>query len=275
MGQFVLKYTRDMIISAELETIIRTDLRDGSRAEVDMEEKERAKRILIVEDERNIATLLAYNIRKEGYECDVACDGETGLKMALTDSYDLLLLDIMLPKMTGFEICDQVRMQSQVPIIFVTAREEEKDRILGLETGADDYVTKPFSFKELMARVRANIRRSSGEVVRRAEVKKSAEPIRVGDLVIDREHYSVTKAGEVIDLSKKDYDLIAFLAEHVGVAFTREELLEKIWGYDDYYGDIRIVDVTITRIRKKIEKDSSHPEYLMTKRGVGYFLCSR
>ena len=273
----MLKYTRNIIISAGLETIKQGKKSCGiiARAEVDMEEKERAKRILVVEDERNIATVLAYNIRKEGYECDVAYDGETGLEMALTDSYDLLLLDIMLPKMTGFEICDQVRMRSQVPIIFVTAREEEKDRILGLETGADDYVTKPFSFKELMARVRANIRRSSGEVVKRTEPEKSLEPIRVGDLVIDREHYSVTRDGEVIDLSKKDYDLIAFLAENVGVAFTREELLEKIWGYDDYYGDIRTVDVTITRIRKKIERDSSHPEYLMTKRGVGYFLCNR
>ena len=240
-----------------------------------MEEKELQKKILVVEDEKNIAALLAYNIRKEGYACDVAYDGETGLRMALSGGYDLLLLDIMLPKLTGFEICDQVRMKSQVPIIFVTAREEEKDRILGLETGADDYVTKPFSFKELMARVRANIRRSSGEVIRRGPGNTSAEAIRVGDLVIDRERYSVTKGGEVVELSKKDYDLILFLAENLGVAFTREELLEKIWGYDDYYGDIRTVDVTVSRIRKKIEKDPAHPEYLMTKRGVGYFLCIR
>ena len=238
-----------------------------------MDEK---KKILVVEDERNIATVLAYNIKKEGYDCDVAYDGETGLKMALEGEYDLLLLDIMLPKMTGFEICERVRQRSQVPIIFVTAREEEKDRILGLETGADDYVTKPFSFKELMARVRANIRRSSGEVVRKPAVAETApEPIVIGDLVIDRERYSVTKAGEEIELSKKDYDLIVFLAENVGNAYTREELLEKIWGYDDYLGDIRTVDVTVSRIRKKIEKDPARPEYLMTKRGVGYFLCDR
>jgi two-component system response regulator VicR len=238
-----------------------------------MDEK---KKILVVEDEKNIATVLAYNINKEGYDCDVAYDGETGLNMALKGNYDLLLLDIMLPKMTGFEICEKVRMKSQVPIIFVTAREEEKDRVLGLETGADDYVTKPFFFKELMARIRANIRRSSGEFVKKQpEENPAPDPIRVGELVIDRERYSVTKAGEVVDLSKKDYDLILFLAENVGTAYTREELLEKIWGYDEYYGDIRTVDVTVSRIRKKIEKDPARPEYLMTKRGVGYFLCNR
>ena len=231
------------------------------------------KRILVVEDEKNIASVLAYNIKKEGYDCDVAYDGAAGLEMALSGIYDLLLLDIMLPKMTGFEICEQVRMKSQVPIIFVTAREEDKDKIFGLETGIDDYVVKPFSPKELMARIRANIRRSSGEVVRRKETDEPKSGIlRVGDLEIDRERYSVSKGGEPVELSKKDYDLILFLAENVGTAFTREELLEKIWGYDGYYGDIRTVDVTVSRIRKKIERDPARPEYLMTKRGVGYFL---
>lgn len=235
-----------------------------------MDEK---KKILVVEDEKNIASVLAYNLKKEAYDCDIAYDGVKGLEMALSGEYDLLLLDIMLPGMTGFEICEQVRMQSQVPIIFVTAREEDKDKILGLETGADDYVTKPFSFKELMARIRANIRRSSGEVVRRPQPKSGV--IRVGDLEIDRERYSVSKDGEPVELSKKDYDLILFLAENVGTAFTREELLEKIWGYDGYFGDIRTVDVTVSRIRKKIERDPARPEYLMTKRGVGYFLNGR
>lgn len=231
------------------------------------------KKILVVEDEKNIALVLAYNIKKEGYDCDVAYDGQMGLEMALSGGYDLILLDIMLPKMTGFEVCEHIRYKSHVPIIFVTAREEEKDRILGLETGADDYVTKPFSFKELMARVRANIRRSSGEVARVAENHDA--PITVGELVIDREHYSVTKNGEPVELSKKDYDFILFLAENLGVAYSREDLLEKIWGYDDYYGDIRTVDVTVSRIRKKIENDPARPEYLLTKRGVGYFLCKR
>ncbi len=239
-----------------------------------MDHMETKKKILVVEDEKNIAQVLAYNIKKEGYDCDIAYDGESGLGMALEGGYDLILLDIMLPKMTGFEVCERIRYKSQVPIIFVTAREEEKDKILGLETGADDYVTKPFSFRELISRIRANIRRSSGEVV--SEKAASAnEPIVVGELVIDQDRYSVTKNGEEVELSKKDYDFILFLAQNLGMAYSREDLLEKIWGYDDYYGDIRTVDVTVSRIRKKIEDDPARPEYLMTKRGVGYYLCRR
>jgi len=237
---------------------------------------ETKKKILIVEDEKNIAMVLAYNIKKEGFECDIAYDGEDGLTRAITGSYDLILLDIMLPKMNGFEVCEKIRYKSQVPIIFVTAKEEEKDKIFGLETGADDYVTKPFSFRELLARIRVNIRRSSGEVVRAAVQEAPAGSLlTVGELVIDQEHYSVTKNGEPIELSKKDYDLIALLAENVGKVFTREDLLEKVWGYDDYYGDIRTVDVTVSRLRKKIEKDPAKPEYIMSKRGVGYYLCAR
>ncbi|MBQ9994784.1 MAG: response regulator transcription factor [Clostridia bacterium] len=237
---------------------------------------ETKKKILIVEDEKNIAMVLAYNIKKEGFECDIAYDGEDGLTKAITGSYDLILLDIMLPKMNGFEVCEKIRYKSQVPIIFVTAKEEEKDKIFGLETGADDYVTKPFSFRELLARIRVNIRRSSGEVVRAAVQEAPAGSLlTVGELVIDQEHYSVTKNGEPIELSMKDYDLIALLAENVGKVFTREDLLEKVWGYDDYYGDIRTVDVTVSRLRKKIEKDPAKPEYIMSKRGVGYYLCAR
>ena len=190
------------------------------------------KKILIVEDEKKIAQVLAYNMKKEGYDCEIAYDGESGLTEAIGGGYDLILLDIMLPKMNGFEVCEKIRLVSQVPIIFVTAREEEKDKILGLDTGADDYVTKPFSFKELMSRIRANIRRTSGEVVR--EQKADEGVITVGELVIDRTHYLVTKAGESIELSKKDYDFIAFLASNVGKAYSREQLLEEIWGYDDY-----------------------------------------
>lgn len=229
------------------------------------------KKILIVEDEKKIAQVLAYNMKKEGYDCEIAYDGETGLAEAIGGGYDLILLDIMLPKMNGFEVCEKIRLVSQVPIIFVTAREEEKDKILGLDTGADDYVTKPFSFKELMSRIRANIRRTSGEIVR--EQRLDAGVITIGELVIDRTHYLVTKSGEPIELSKKDYDFIAFLAVNVGKAYSREQLLEEIWGYDEYYGDIRTVDVTVFRIRSKIEADPSHPEYLMTKRGVGYYLA--
>lgn len=233
------------------------------------------KKILVVEDEKNIAQVLAYNIKKEGYDCTCAYDGETGLTEALTGGYDLILLDIMLPRMNGFEVCEKIRLVSQVPIIFVTAREEEKDKILGLDTGADDYVTKPFSFKELLSRIRANIRRSSGEVVQVRQAPAAGAVIEVGELAIDTTHYSVTKNGEAIELSKKDYDFIAFLAANAGKAYSREALLEAIWGYDDYYGDIRTVDVTVCRIRNKIEKDPAKPEYLMTKRGVGYFLAKR
>ncbi len=238
------------------------------------------KKILVVEDERNIAEVLKYNIKREGYDCDAAYDGEEGLKMALGQDYDLILLDIMLPKMTGFEVCEKIRYTKETPIIFVTAREEEKDRVLGLETGADDYVTKPFSFPELKARIKANIRRSSGEVVtnrkKAAQAKDEAEGKYVtGDLVIDGVRSTVTKAGNPVELSKKECDIMVFLAENMGETFTREQLLDKIWGYDDYYGDIRVVDVTFTRLRKKLEADPSSPEYLITKRGVGYYLCKR
>ncbi len=234
------------------------------------------KTILVVEDEKNIAQVLAYNIKKKGYDCLIAYDGETGLKMALEEQVDLVLLDIMLPKMNGFEVCENIRYRSQVPVIFLTAREEQKDKILGLETGADDYVTKPFSFPELLLRIEANIRRASGEVVRARKGEETpSRTITVGELEIDTEHYSIRKGGEELELSKKDYDFILFLAENLGNAYSREELLEKIWGYDDYYGDIRTVDVTVSRIRKKIESDPAKPEYLKTMRGVGYYLCRR
>ena len=232
---------------------------------------EAKKKILIVEDEKNIAQVLQYNIIKAGYDAEIAGDGGVGLVRALSGEFDLILLDIMLPVMNGFEVCEQIRQRSQVPIIFVTAREEEKDKILGLDTGADDYVTKPFSFKELLSRIRANIRRSAGETVIEKKTEESA-PVTIGDLSIDCAKYLVTKGGEPIELSKKDYDLLAFLASNLGRAYSREELLEEIWGYENYYGDTRNVDVTVCRLRNKIEDDPSKPEYLMTKRGVGYYL---
>ena len=232
---------------------------------------EAKKMILIVEDEKNIDQVLQYNIIKSGYDAEIAGDGGVGLVRALSGEFDLILLDIMLPVMNGFEVCEQIRQRSQVPIIFVTAREEEKDKILGLDTGADDYVTKPFSFKELLSRIRANIRRSAGETIIEKKTEESA-PVTIGDLSIDCAKYLVTKGGEPIELSKKDYDLLAFLAANLGRAYSREELLEEIWGYENYYGDTRNVDVTVCRLRNKIEDDPSKPEYLMTKRGVGYYL---
>ncbi|MBQ8746944.1 MAG: response regulator transcription factor [Clostridia bacterium] len=236
-----------------------------------METTETKKKILVVEDERNIAEVLKYNLVKAGYEAEIASDGGRGLERAVSGEFDLILLDIMLPVMNGFDVCAHVRRVSQVPIIFVTAREEEKDKIFGLDTGADDYVTKPFSFKELLARIRVNIRRSASEVVTEKKAE-SGEPVTIGELTIDSERYLVTKNGEPLELSKKDYDFLAFLAANLGVAFSREQLLEEVWGYEGYYGDIRNVDVTVCRLRNKIEADPSKPEYLMTKRGIGYYL---
>lgn len=236
-----------------------------------METIERKKKILVVEDEKNIAQVLQYNLTKAGYEAEIASDGGRGLERALSGEFDLILLDIMLPVMNGFDVCAHVRRVSQVPIIFVTAREEEKDKIFGLDTGADDYVTKPFSFKELLARIRVNIRRTASEAVTEKKME-AAPPVTIGDLTIDSERYLVTKNGEPLELSKKDYDFLAFLAANLGMAYSREQLLEEVWGYEGYYGDIRNVDVAVSRLRNKIEADPSKPEYLMTKRGVGYYL---
>ena len=229
------------------------------------------KKILIVEDEKNIAELLAYNVRKAGYDCKIAYDGRDGLNLALAGNFDLILLDIMLPQINGFEICRSVRTKSNVPIIFVTAREEEKDKVLGLETGADDYVTKPFSVRELLSRIKANIRRGAGEMLVENEETVDSKTISTREFTIDCEHYNVCKNGIPIELSKKEYDLLAFFATNVGKVYSREDLLEKVWGYDSYYGDIRTVDVTISRLREKIEEDPAKPKYIMTRRGVGYY----
>ncbi len=233
---------------------------------------ETKKKILIVEDEKNIADVLAVNLMLAGYTYDVAYDGETGLAKALTGAYDLILLDIMLPKMNGFEVCTRVRRKLSTPIIMVTAREDEKDKILGLDTGADDYVTKPFSFNELLARIKSNIRRSSGELVAPEQPAAANTMLTVRGLSIDTERYAVERDGNPIELSKKEYDLLVFLASNLGRPFSREELLEQVWGYEGFYGDIRTVDVTVKRLRDKLEADPSKPEYLFTKRGVGYYL---
>lgn len=236
-----------------------------------MQETAKKKKILVVEDDRNIAMLLQFNIRAEGYDCDVASDGETGLSLALSGDYDLLLLDIMLPGRNGFEICTAVRKRSAVPIIMCTAREEEKDKILGLEIGADDYITKPFSTKELISRIKANIRRGSGEFV--GLEKRGTEPIRIRDLTIDSDRYSAEIRGVPLELSKLEYDLLCELAANKGIPLSREELLERVWGYNGFFGDIRTVDVTVSRLREKLERDPAKPEYLLTKRGVGYYLA--
>lgn len=224
-------------------------------------------RILIAEDERPISEIIKFNLEKEGYEIITAFDGKDALKKALEDKPDLILLDIMLPLMDGFEICKRVREKSSVPIIFVTAKEEEVDKILGLELGADDYITKPFSVRELVARVKANVRRMDMTVATDSPEK---EIIKNKDLVIDFMKYEVKKNDDVIDLTVREFELLKFLARQKDQVFSREQLLERVWGYE-YYGDIRTVDVTVRRLREKVEDDSSNPGYILTKRGVGYY----
>ncbi|MGN1120871.1 MAG: response regulator, partial [Eubacteriales bacterium] len=225
----------------------------------------RKKRILIVEDEKNIADIVDYNIQKQGYDTDVAYDGEKGLALALTGKYDLILLDVMLPKMDGFEICRRVRERLDTPIIMLTAREEERDKVMGLELGADDYMTKPFSTAELLSRIKANIRRYSGEAVTRSLASEAGaetpdEILRVGELEINCSEYTVKKNGKDIPLSKQQYELLVFLARNRGKKYRQETLLKEVWGYDDYYGEMRTVDVTVTRLRKQIEDNPSEPK---------------
>lgn len=224
-------------------------------------------KILIAEDERPISDIIKFNLEKEGYDIITAFDGKEALKKALEDSPDLILLDIMLPLMDGFEICRRVREKSTVPIIFVTAKEEEVDKILGLELGADDYITKPFSTRELVARVKANVRRIDMSISTELPDK---EIIKNKDLTIDFMKYEVKKQETIIDLTVREFELLKFLARQKDQVFSREQLLERVWGYE-YYGDIRTVDVTVRRLREKIEDDSSSPNYIMTKRGVGYY----
>ncbi|MEA4831803.1 Transcriptional regulatory protein WalR [bioreactor metagenome] len=229
------------------------------------------KRILIVEDEKNIAEILSYNIKRSGFDAMCVYDGKCGLEEALDGKYDLILLDLMLPIMDGFEVCRRIRRQKDTPIIMLTAREEETDKITGLELGADDYLTKPFSIPELISRIKANIRRYSNELV---QERLSADIIKVGELVINNTSYEVTRAGEKLSLSKKEYELLVFLAKNANRVYTREELMEKVWGYEGFYGDIRTVDVTVTRLRKKISGNSEYPEYIETRRGTGYIFIA-
>lgn len=225
-------------------------------------------KILVVDDEVSIAAMLAYNLKKEGYEVVTAEDGEVALEKFENENPDLLLLDIMMPKMDGYEVCRKIREKSNVPIIMLTARADEVDKVVGLEMGADDYVTKPFGNRELIARVKANLRRFD---VKNETVNEQTENVRAfGDLNIDFDRYEVTKRGEAINLTLREFELLTFLATQTPTIFTRENLLEKVWGYE-YFGDVRAVDVTIRRLREKIEDDPSKPKYIVTKRGVGYY----
>jgi len=227
-----------------------------------------ADKVLIVEDDPNLLETLKYNLRKEGYTAIAASDGEQAIDAARHEKPDLLILDIMLPKLNGFEVCRILRKEMTIPILMLTAKADETDKIVGLEIGADDYMTKPFSMRELMARVRAMLRRS-----KMAEPPSSAEPsaITLGDLKVDTARHRAAISGTELELSPKEFDLLAFLAKNKGLVFNREQLLEKVWGYD-YAGDTRTVDVHIRWLRQKIEADASRPQYLLTVRGTGYKL---
>lgn len=224
------------------------------------------KKILVVDDEKPIVDILKLNLEKNGFAVRTAYDGEQALSIVEQENLDLVLLDVMLPKMDGFMVCQKVREISAVPIIMLTAREEEVDKVLGLELGADDYMTKPFSLRELMARVKANLRRT--ELL--AGDGESGNVLRYGDLEIDLERYEVKKCGKVVELTFREFELLKFLASQPEKIFSRETLLNKVWDYE-FYGDVRTVDVTIRRLREKIEDNPSEPAYIITKRGVGYY----
>lgn len=228
------------------------------------------KKILVVDDEKTISDIIVFNLQNEGYQVETAFDGEAGLNKFNEVSPDLVVLDLMLPKMDGLEVCREIRKVSTVPIIMLTAKDSEIDKVLGLELGADDYVTKPFSNRELTARVKANLRRHRGRSMEEEQAGQANE-IVVGELTVHQDAYIISKRGEEIELTHREFELLHYLAKHIGQVMTREHLLETVWGYD-YFGDVRTVDVTIRRLREKIEDSPSHPAYIVTRRGVGYFL---
>ena len=234
-----------------------------------MEEK---KTVLIVEDEKGIVDILRFNLEKEGYAVLTAYDGETGLALAQEKNPDIILLDVMLPKMNGFDVCRILRENgSSVPVIILTAREEETDKVLGLELGADDYITKPFSMRELMARVKANIRRTAMQQTGPDAAAMSAG----GGLTINPENYQVCKHDKPIDLTQREYELLTFLASHPGKVYSRIDLMEQVWNYEYVGDDVRTVDVTVRRLREKIEDDPASPALILTRRGVGYYFAGQ
>lgn len=223
-------------------------------------------KILVVDDESAIAEIIQFNLKREGFDVYVANDGQQCLDILKDSDFDLIILDVMMPKVDGFTVLKEVRKSKLTPIIMLTAKEEEVDKILGLELGADDYVVKPFSMRELIARVKAILRRCDFETVN----VDTTDVIEAGDLSIDLNKYEIKKKGKVVDLTLREYELLKFLASHKDQVFSREELLAQVWDYD-YYGDIRTVDVTVRRLREKIEDKDKDFKYILTKRGVGYY----
>ena len=240
------------------------------------------KTILIVDDEQKIVDLLVHNLKREGYNTIEANDGVTAVEIAKEQRPDLILLDIMLPRLDGLSVCKKIKNIYNVPILMVTAKDDELDKIVGLELGADDYITKPFSVREVVARVKANLRKveSNIEVEKNTKINqeekenKKENRIVIGDMILDLEKYEVHIEGKVINLTLREFEVLKFLAQQPGQVVTREALLERVWGYE-YYGDIRTVDVTVRRIRERIEKDTSNPQILITKRGVGYYIPNK
>lgn len=225
------------------------------------------KKVLVVDDEKPISDIIKFNLVKEGFNVEVAYDGEEALKLVYKYQPDIILLDVMLPKLDGFQVCRRIRESFSTPIIMLTAKEEEVDKVLGLELGADDYITKPFGMRELIARVKANLRRLELNIESPSDANNL---ITSGNLAIDLDRYDVKKGEESIELTLREFELLKFLAVKDNQIFTREQLLKDVWGYE-YFGDIRTVDVTVRRLREKIEDDSSNPKFIMTKRGVGYY----
>ena len=226
------------------------------------------KVILVVDDEKPIADILQFNLQKEGYKVVCAYDGQMAIDKVEEIKPDLILLDIMLPMKDGMEVCREVRKKYDMPIIMLTAKDSEIDKVLGLELGADDYVTKPFSTRELLARVKANLRRNN---LKAENDEDQSSEIAVGSLVIHPNAYIVSKRGDTIELTHREFELLHYLARHIGQVMTREHLLQTVWGYD-YFGDVRTVDVTVRRLREKIEDSPSQPTWIVTRRGVGYYL---
>ena len=229
---------------------------------------DRKRTVLIVEDEKTIVDILRFNLQKEGFDTREAYDGMTGLNMIMEEQPDLVLLDLMLPALNGFEVCKRIRENGvSIPVLILTAREAENDKILGLDLGADDYITKPFSIRELMARVKANVRRAERSPL---PDRADGRVMTLGRLRIDRDASLATKDGVNLELTQREFELLTYLASNPGKVFSRQELMERVWNYEGYVGDVRGVDVAVRRLREKVEDNPATPKYILTRRGVGY-----